>query len=1017
MPPPDDTLLLKVDQAEAYCADAYVLIRNGKTEKVADASKASVVGAISEVADFRAFLEQLAGRVRGAKLLIALGDSTTANLSNWPSKVFVRMARWHHCVVINLANWDVSAGHHANQLEYLLEWASQQAASDVQVVFLGGVVDVAQRIKFYSRFLDSAYWTPMLPDEIELESHKYGSELARLCQDVPAEDELVHRWIARRTLAALKILARLCAEAGAGFSAILQPLCYPGLCPGYDQVLQQLYNREASTKEFESWCREREYFPDLSCWCSEAMRPILEMLRKAWHPPGSSTRYCSFVDQSMLFSEIADVSCFQRNFDAVHYSQLGVSLLADAITALLPWPAPNLRDRLNLRHGTPVAFGRLEGAVAIPLESGQGAIFLREDPDIGLHRLVQTQIQVTPDEACTVEVVCRAAGRSLLRIELNNIEVDMYACAEFDLRQNIVLDDDGDAAIETIEGDWVRCFLQMIPASPSMALAITVLNEEGTVRYQGSGQAGVHIQAMALHQSTRHAHAGLCPAQNCPAAWSIAVRAAAKRDPAFRINLAKSLKEEGKPEEAVALLRRAIAGGGADPYVHFALGEILMQSSDLAGAEQAFRKANQLNPRAASFRNNLAGVLNARGKYSEAVGLLEPAIADGSADAATTHFFGQILERSGDLIRAEQAIRTAAELDPGSYRVSLAYLLNRVGQREEAASLLRQAIAAGSADPYVHFVLGQILMQSSDLAGAEQAFRKAAELNPGAASFRNNLAGTLNARGKYSEAAGVLEAAIADGGADAATIHFFSQILERSGDLVRAEQAIRTAAELDPGSYRVNLAYLLNRVGKREEAASLLRQAIAADSADPHVHFVLGEILMQASDLANAEQAFRKANQLDPDAVSFRNNLAGVLNARGMHSEAVRLLEPAVVDGSADAATIHFFGQILEQSGDLMRAEQAIRTAAARDSSSYRTSLAYLLNRVGQREEAASLLRQEIAAGSGDPYVHFVLGQILMQSSDLAGAEQAFRKAAELDPGAASFRDNLAGVLTALGKA
>src|SRR5947209_11672585 len=82
----------------------------------------------------------------------------------------------------------------------------------------------------------------------------------------------------------------------------------------------------------------------------------------------------------------------------------------------------------------------------------------------------------------------------------------------------------------------------------------------------------------------------------------------------------------------------------------------------------------------------------------------------------------------------------------------------------------------------------------------------------------------------------------------------------------------------------------------------------------------------------------------------------------------------------------------------------------------FRGSLADVSAELGRREEALAILREVIAAGTGDPHIHARLGHLLSQSGDLAGAESAFRRASEMDASVHGFRGSLADVLARQGR-
>jgi len=108
----------------------------------------------------------------------------------------------------------------------------------------------------------------------------------------------------------------------------------------------------------------------------------------------------------------------------------------------------------------------------------------------------------------------------------------------------------------------------------------------------------------------------------------------------------------------------------------------------------------------------------------------------------------------------------------------------------------------------------------------------------------------------------------------------------------------------------------------------------------------------------------------------FHTALAGVLDRQGRSDEAV-----GIVNGLIDAGTrdVHVYGQLghlLLRRGELEAAEAAFRRASETDPGAhgYRRALADVTARQGRRDEALAILREVIAAGTGDPHIHALQG-------------------------------------------
>lgn len=484
--------------------------------------------------------------------------------------------------------------------------------------------------------------------------------------------------------------------------------------------------------------------------------------------------------------------------------------------------------------------------------------------------------------------------------------------------------------------------------------------------------------------------------------------------------------------EGIALIRGELDGaitkiasgldrssGSAEDYAELAEA-LRREGPDLTGAEQAIRKAIDLDFAAPKFRRELAVILSHQGRRDDALVILSELVAEGSTDSLVHAHLAHLFAHSGDLAGAERAFRKAIELDPSEsgFRNDLAGILNSRGCRDEAIAIVAKLVEDGSTDRHVHARMGYLLAQSGDLTGAERAYRRAIRLHQNLPGFRSELAVVLNHQGRREEAIAILTELIAEGSIDPHVHARLGQLLAHSDDLIGAEQALRKAIALEPSvsGFRNDLAGVLLRQGRQEEALAMVRKLVAEGIADQHAHARLGHLLAQFGDLAGAEQAFRNALELYPNLPGFHRELANVLNRQGRREEAIAILSEFIAQGSTDPHSHALLGHLLARSNDLTGAEHAFRKAVelGPETAEFRNELAGLLNNQGRREEALAILRQLVAEGSTDVHMYVRFGHLLTQSGDLAGAADTFRSATTIDPSNSGVKRALDDVLARL---
>ncbi len=97
---------------------------------------------------------------------------------------------------------------------------------------------------------------------------------------------------------------------------------------------------------------------------------------------------------------------------------------------------------------------------------------------------------------------------------------------------------------------------------------------------------------------------------------------------------------------------------------------------------------------------------------------------------------------------------------------------------------------------------------------------------------------------------------------------------------------------------RLNMARVLEDLGRREDAERVLRDAPPGNA---YVHYMLGNLLREG-DMQGAEAAFREAVSLDPALAVAHGNLGALLHKMGRHGDALAAYERAL---EVDPGIVH----------------------------------------------------------------------------------------------------------------
>src|ERR1700676_1523607 len=336
--------------------------------------------------------------------------------------------------------------------------------------------------------------------------------------------------------------------------------------------------------------------------------------------------------------------------------------------------------------------------------------------------------------------------------------------------------------------------------------------------------------------------------------------------------------------------------------------------------------------------------------------------------------------------KAEADLRGILKDDPENEPAveQLTQLLLDEGKCAEAGRLL-QGMNNRAPSAALLVLLGDAYTQTKDLPKAEQAYRKAVELDPSELSHQRGLGQTLMAEEKYSDALAVYQK-LADLMPDDADIYLrIAQIYREMHQLDHAEESLLKARQYAPGSLEVmyNEAMLYQAQGRYDDAIRVLSDAITG---------VKGQSAVLPSRRRSLAILYQELGQLYKErqnyqAAVFTFNELGHLGDEEDHR--ARLL---IMDAYRSAK-------------DLPKALQAGKEALAKypTDPAIRSSQALLLGENAQTDEGVKMLRAQLTKSDADRDTYLSIAQVYERGKRYKEAEEAAR-AAEILPG--RLRDN-----------
>jgi tetratricopeptide (TPR) repeat protein len=330
-------------------------------------------------------------------------------------------------------------------------------------------------------------------------------------------------------------------------------------------------------------------------------------------------------------------------------------------------------------------------------------------------------------------------------------------------------------------------------------------------------------------------------------------------------------------------------------------GNDFMKRGQYDEAERSFRLALEAEPGSLEAVAGLGRIAVQRGRYSEAVPLLERATRVSSQTVSAFQALGDAYRATGDAERAAAAYRQAVALAPENLdsRLSLARALTEIGQYSEAEDVCLRALRMVPRDNpgdqcRVHEVLGDLYSRQGMNPAAMSSYYKAAELRPDDPEVIRGLATCAVRAGLYAEAVTsytkLLQLKPLDLSAKKSLAwvnfkleryplaishyeairdslgtvdrYYLAQAYAKSNKVDRAVEQFREVVRLDKENYKgvyCNMAYAYFEANRYESAINIAHEGLREDSTSACLHFCWAQALDKLGRHTDAIPVFEAA--------------------------------------------------------------------------------------------------------------------------------------------------------------
>lgn len=458
-------------------------------------------------------------------------------------------------------------------------------------------------------------------------------------------------------------------------------------------------------------------------------------------------------------------------------------------------------------------------------------------------------------------------------------------------------------------------------------------------------------------------------------------------------------RDDAGAQAAISALEKKAPKAATAPELRGSLAKI---RGDKAGARAQFEEAAKREPASMSVANSLAELDMLDGKPQDAVKRYEAVLkADPKQLRAELAVIG--LKLNNQLIDKDAAAKRLVELtkshpDDVPTRTAAVSLLTQQKDLKQALSLAQEGVTAYPDKAELIDLLGQVQASSGERQQALTNFNKVATLMPRSPLGQMRLAELAVQSGDKEAAATALKRAqgIAPGDAELAR-----KVAERAmqiqkpeialtaakglqtaapqsptgwileGDLARARKdwpaslaSYRKAEQMAGDSASTDLAMALHgtlvQAGKKDEAASYANGWLARHKQDALFLYHLGDVALQQSDFAQADQRYQAVLALSPRHAAAMNNIAWLRVRAGKADEGLKFAEKANELRPKTPPYMDTWAEALAAKGQTAKAIEVQKQAVelAPSVAGFRLRLAQLYVAAGNKTEAQAELKR-----------------------------------------------------------
>jgi putative PEP-CTERM system TPR-repeat lipoprotein len=386
------------------------------------------------------------------------------------------------------------------------------------------------------------------------------------------------------------------------------------------------------------------------------------------------------------------------------------------------------------------------------------------------------------------------------------------------------------------------------------------------------------------------------------------------------------------------------------------------------------------------------------------------------------HNLGLLAAVSGNLTDSRKYFERVRTLQPDYLPslIQLAYIENKMGDRQKAISLMKLARDKDSSALSPAIYLGRHYLMSGKYQLAVDAGRPALRRNPNSAALLE-ITGRAEIKLKTFKDAELTFAKLVEIKPKSAQAHYYlSLALEKNGDLTRSLQAVERAINqntnfLDAQLQRTNLLIRQRSYKKAQNAIEALEKNFPSN---PLAAELEGDLRLAEKNPKAAAAAYARA--VSDKGVSNRQiiKLANAYNLVGNIDKGIQALEGWLSSHPKDQNARFFLAVTLYTNNQLEASRLQFKQLLEKTPKNpvYQNEIATILLQLGKPEEALAHAQKALELAPNHPNILDTMGTVLLELGNAKNALIHLRRAAKHRPDNKTIAVNLARALVETGE-